>query len=152
MVSRRAFLRRLDVPAIESAIARAEARTTGEIRVSIAGFFVGNGRRLAARAFRRLGMQATRHRNGVLLLIAPARRQFVVLGDEGIHGQVGDAFWADVAARLGGRFRERRFTDGVVEAIDAIGGALCRHFPPDPSGNPNELPDAVDVPPPFSRG
>ena len=115
MASRRAFLQSLDTAAVEAAIARAEARTSGEIRVSVAGFFVGSPRRLAERAFRRLGMQDTRDRNGVLLLIAPSRRQVVVLGDEAIHAHVGDA--------------------------------LARHFPagPDADGNPNELPDTIDV-------
>ena len=147
MVSRRTFLRRLDTPAVERAIARAETRTSGEIRVSIAGFFVGKSRGLAERAFRRLGMQATRHRNGVLLLVAPARRQVVVLGDEGIHGQVGDAFWTEIASRASARFREGHFTEGVVQAVDAIGEALARHFPAgaEVGGNPNELPDTIDV-------
>jgi uncharacterized membrane protein len=147
MVSRRTFLRSLDSPAVERAIARAETRTSGEIRVSIAGFFVGSSRRLAEHAFRRLGLQATRNRNGVLLLIAPARRQVVVLGDEAIHAQVGDAFWTEIAAHVGTRFREGRFTQGVVEAIDAIGEALARHFPAgaEADGNPNELPDTIDV-------
>jgi uncharacterized membrane protein len=145
MVSRRTFLRRLDTPAVERAIARAEARSSGEIRVSIAGLFVGSGRRLAERAFRRLEMQATRHHNGVLLLIAPARRQVVVLGDEAIHRRVGDAFWTEIAARVGARFRDHHFTEGVVEAIDAIGDALARHFPASPTAdNPNELPDTID--------
>jgi uncharacterized membrane protein len=147
MVSRRAFLRRLDTSAVERAIARAEARSSGEIRVSIAGLFLGSGRGLAERAFRRLGMQATRDRNGVLLLIAPARRQVVVLGDEAIHGLVGEAFWAQIAARVGAHFRDHRFTEGVVEAIDAIGDALERHFPASARAgdNPNELPDTIDT-------
>ena len=147
MVSRRAFLRGLDTGAVERAIARAEARTSGEIRVSIAGFFIGSSRRLAERAFRRLGMQATRHRNGVLLLIAPARRRVVVLGDEAIHGHVGDVFWTAIAARVSARFRERAFTEGVVDAVDAIGDTLARHFPPTEgaAANPNELPDTIDV-------
>jgi len=147
MVSRRTFLRSLDTAAVEQAIARAETGTSGEIRVSIAGFFVGNARRVAEGAFRRLGMHATRDRNGVLLLIAPARRQVVVLGDEGIHAQVGDAFWTEIAARVGTRFREGRFTQGVVEAVDAIGEALARHFPAgaEAGSNPNELPDTIDV-------
>ena len=147
MLSRRTFLRRLDAPAVEQAIARAEARTSGEIRVSIARFFVGNSRRLAEHAFRRLGMHATQDRNGVLLLIAPARRQVVVLGDEGIHAQVGDAFWTEIAARVSTRFREGQFTEGVVEAVDAIGEALARHFPAgaEAGGNPNELPDTIDM-------
>jgi uncharacterized membrane protein len=147
MVSRRTFLRSLDSAAVEQAIARAETRTSGEIRVSIAGFFVGSGRRLAEHAFQRLGLQATQNRNGVLLLIAPARRQVVVLGDEAIHAQVGDAFWTEIAARVGTRFREGHFTQGVVEAVDAIGEALARHFPAgaETGGNPNELPDTIDV-------
>jgi uncharacterized membrane protein len=147
MLSRGAFLRRLDTGAVEQAIARVETRTSGEIRVSITRFFFGSSRRLAERAFQRLGMDATRQRNGVLLLIAPARRQVVVLGDEAIHAQVGDAFWTAIAARVTARFREERFTEGVVEAIDAIGEALARHFPLDGEGSekPNELPDTIDL-------
>jgi uncharacterized membrane protein len=147
MISRRRFLQSLDIPAVEAAIARAETRTSGEIRVSVAGFFLGSSRGLAERAFRRLGLQATRDRNGVLLLIAPARRQVVVLGDEAIHTQVGDAFWAEIAARVVTRFRDGRFTEGVVDAVDAIGEALARHFPTgaDAGGNPNELPDTIDL-------
>jgi uncharacterized membrane protein len=147
MLSRRKFLQSLDTAAVEAAIARVETRTTSEIRVSIAGFFVGSSRRLAERAFRRLGLHATANRNGVLLLIAPARHEFVVLGDEAIHAQVGDAFWTEIASRLGTRFREGRFTEGVVEAVDAIGEALARHFPAgdEAGGNPNELTDTLDV-------
>jgi uncharacterized membrane protein len=147
MASRRTFLQSLDASAVERAVARAETGTTGEIRVSIAPFFVGSVRRMAEGAFRRLGMHATKDRNGVLLLIAPARRQVVVLGDEGIHAQVGDAFWTAIAARVSARFREGRFTEGVVEAVDAIGDALARHFPAgaDAGGNPNELPDTIDL-------
>jgi uncharacterized membrane protein len=147
MRSRRAFLRSLDSPAVERAIARAESGTSGEIRVSIAGFFVGSSRRLAERAFERLGLQATRNRNGVLLLIAPARRQVVVLGDEAIHAQVGDAFWTEIATRVSARFREGQFTQGVIDAVDAIGEALARHFPAgaEAGGNPNELSDTIDV-------
>lgn len=147
MVSRRTFLQSLDAAAVEGAIARAETRTSGEIRVSIAGLFVGSSRRLAERAFQRLGLHATRDRNGVLLLIAPARREVVVLGDEAIHAQVGDPFWTEIAARVSARFREDQFTQGVVEAVDAIGEALARHFPAgaDAGGNPNELPDTIDL-------
>ena len=147
MTSRRTFLRRLDTLAVERAIARTETRTSGEVRVSIAGFFLGSSRRLAERAFRRLGMHATQDRNGVLLLIAPSRRQVVVLGDEAIHAHVGDAFWTAIATHVSTQFHEGRFTEGVVEAVDAIGEALARHFPAsaDAGVNPNELPDTIDL-------
>jgi uncharacterized membrane protein len=147
MLSRSKFLKALDTAAVERAVALAETRTSGEIRVSIAPFFVGSSRRLAERAFERLGLRATRHRNGVLLLIAPARHEFVVLGDEAIHAQVGDAFWTEIASRVGTRFREGHFTQGVVEAVETIGEALARHFPAgaEAGGNPNELPDTIDA-------
>jgi uncharacterized membrane protein len=147
MLSRGKFLQSLDTAAVEQAIARAETRTSGEIRVSIARFFVGSTRHLAESAFTRLGLRATQNRNAVLLLIAPARRQVVVLGDEAIHAHVGDAFWTEIATRVSTRFREGHFTEGVVEAVDALGDALARHFPADAGagGNPNELPDAIDL-------
>ncbi|HEX2657613.1 MAG TPA: TPM domain-containing protein [Polyangia bacterium] len=144
MLSRRAFLRRLDIPAVEAAIRRAEAQTSGEIRVSVAGFFRGDPRRLGERAFERLRMRATRHRNGVLILVTPARRQVLVLGDEGIHARVGDAFWTGVIATLRERLAHEQFTAGLLEAIEIVGRELARHFPPEPGDNPNELPDTVD--------
>jgi len=144
-MTRRGFLRRLDVPAIEAAVRRAEQRTSGEIRVSIAGVFWGSSRRMAERAFQRLGMHATRRRNGVLILVAPSRRTLIILGDEGIHTHVGDAFWASVSDAASARLRVGDFTAGLVQAVDAVGDALARHFPPDPGSDVDELPDAVDL-------
>jgi uncharacterized membrane protein len=144
-MTRRRLLRRLDTGQIEKAIHQAETRTSGEIRVSIVGFFRGDMRRLAERAFHRLGMTRTRHRNGVLILLAPTRRGAVILGDEGIHAKVGQSFWATLAESLVRRFQQQDFTPGVVDAIDRIGRELALHFPPDLSGNINEVPDAVDV-------
>lgn len=143
--ARRAFLKALDVTAVEEAIRRAERHTTGELRVSIAGYFHGDPRRLAARAFRRLGMDATRQHNGVLILIAPARRRVVVLGDEGIHARVGDPFWQGVATRLSEALRGGDATAALLRAIETVGEELARQFPPD--GRPrNELPDTLDIP------
>jgi len=144
--ARRAFLKALDAPAVEAAIRKAEEGTTGELRVSIAGYFRGEPRRLAERAFQRLGMDATRHRNGVLIFIAPARRQVVVLGDAGIHGQVGDEFWQRIAAELATAMRSGQANEGLLRAIARIGDELARHFPAGASPNPNELPDTIDVP------
>ena len=63
-----------------------------------------------------------------------------------MHAQVGDAFWTEIAALVGARFHEDRFTEGVVEAVDAIGEALARHFPAGAeAGGPSELPDTIDV-------
>lgn len=145
MTSRRRLLRTIDKEAIEAAIARAELQTSGEIRVSVAPFFWGSVRKVADRAFTRLGMTATRQRNGVLLFIVPARRRFAVLGDEGIHAKVGQEFWNDVSAAISERFRDGDFTGGIVRGIETIGRELAEHFPYDPETDVDELPDEVDL-------
>jgi len=142
--ARRAFLGKLDAAAVEAAIHRAEGKTTGEVRVSIAGFFHGDPRRLAERAFRRLGMGGPRDHNGVLIFVAPGRRRVVVLGDAGIHALVGQAFWQDVATQLARELRSGDATKGLVRAVEAVGEELARHFPPGAGPNVNELPDTID--------
>src|SRR6516164_7447349 len=101
----RKLVRSIDARRIEGAIRAAEHRTSGEIRVSIAQLFWGNVRREAEKAFQRLGMTATKGRNGVLFFIVPSRRRFVVLGDEGIHRHVGDEFWNSIASAMSDHFR-----------------------------------------------
>lgn len=143
MLTRARYLALIDAPAIAAAITRAEARTSGEIRVSVAPWFWGDVRRTAEAAFARLGMAATRERNGVLIFVVPARRRFAVIGDVGIHARVGDAFWAEVGARLSAAFRAGRYTEGLIAGIEALGEGLARSFPADPARNPDELPNAV---------
>lgn len=149
--TRRRLIRSIDHARIETAIAAAEAETSGEIRVSIAPFFWGSVRATAERAFGRLGMAQTRLRNGVLLFIVPARRKFVVLGDEGIHARVGDPFWSDVVDGISKAFKTGRYEDGLVKAIERVGAVLRSHFPAEsqPEGlEPNELSNSVD----FDQG
>lgn len=143
-MSRRGLRRRVDGEKIKAAIAAAERRTSGEIRVSVSRFFWGPVRPIAERAFRRLGMAATRDRNGILFFIVPSRRRFVVLGDEGIHARVGQEFWDRLAAAVSGDFRKGDFTAGLLRGIAEAGDRLAGHFPFDPATDRNELPDDVD--------
>jgi uncharacterized membrane protein len=141
----RARLRRLvDAEAVRQAIADAEARTSGEIRVSVSTFFFGNVRRTAERAFERMGMTATAQRNSVLIFVVPSRRAFVVLGDEGIHAKVGQEFWDAVAAAMSARFKAGDFTGGLVLGITEAGRQLAEHFPHQGDRDRNELADDVD--------
>ncbi len=141
----RARLRRLvDAEAVRQAIADAEARTSGEIRVSVSTFFFGNVRRTAERAFERMGMTATAQRNSVLIFVVPSRRTFVVLGDEGIHAKVGQEFWDAVAAAMSARFKAGDFTGGLVLGITEAGRQLAEHFPHQGERDRNELADEVD--------
>ena len=140
---RRRLRQRIDEAAVKAAIVAAELDTSGEIRVSISTFFWGDVRRTAEKAFARLGMTATVRRNGVLFFFVPSRRKFVVLGDEGIHRNVGQPFWDDVTAAVSDHFRKGDFTGGLVHGITEAGRVLALHFPRE-AANPNELPDDID--------
>ena len=142
--SRRKLLKAIDVERIKAAIAVAERSASGEVRVSVAPFFWGSVRRVAEKAFVRLGMTATKNRNGILFFIVPTRKTFAVLGDEGIHARVGQEFWDSLAGLLSGHFRKGEFTEGLVAAIKEAGRQLAAHFPCDPATDVNELPDDID--------
>jgi len=141
---RRKLLKTIDQERVIVAIREAERRTSGEVRVSVSPFFWGSVRRVAERAFARLGMSATRDRNGILFFIVPARRRFTVLGDEGIHARVGQDFWDALAALLSEHFQKGEFTEGLVRAIEAAGEKLAEHFPYDAATDANELSDEID--------
>ncbi len=142
--SRRKLLKRVDVDKVKAAIAEAERRTSGEIRVSVAPFFWGPVRPVAEKAFVRLKMTATKDRNGVLFFIVPSRKRFVVLGDEGIHARAGQEFWDALAVLLSSHFKRGEFTKGLVAAIQEAGEKLASHFPYNAATDVNELPDDVD--------
>ena len=134
----------IDAARVREAIAEAEKKTCGEIRVSVSRFFWGPVRPVAERAFHRLQMDKTKERNGILFFIVPSRRRFVVLGDEGIHAHAGQDFWTETAAALSGRFRKGEFTEGLAEAILKAGDCLAAHFPYDRTTDVNELSDEID--------
>ncbi|HLK90869.1 MAG TPA: TPM domain-containing protein [Polyangia bacterium] len=135
----------IDVTRVEAAIAAAEQLTSGQVRVAISRFyFWGDVRRAADSTFARLHMGRTRHRNGVLLFVAPRLRRFALVGDVGIHERVTPAFWSDVAHDLEATFKKGDLTGGIERALATIGERLAQHFPPDPTTG-NELPDRVVV-------
>lgn len=134
----------VDEPRVLAAIQAAERRTSGQIRVSVAPFFWGNVERVAAKTYRRLGMDATREHNGVLIFLVPSRKRFAVLGGSGIHQKVTQDFWDEVAGCLSGHFRNAEFTEGLVDGITRVGDRLAEWFPPAAEGSENELPDDID--------
>jgi uncharacterized membrane protein len=143
-MSRRSLRQCVDQARVVAAIRAAERATSGEIRVSVASFFWGSVEKTAAKAFRRLGMEHTAERNGVLIFLVPSRKRFAILGDTGIHTQVGQAFWHDASACLAAHFRRGAFTEGLEETIRMVGERLATHFPSAGATARNELPDEVD--------
>ena len=132
---------------IAKAIDEAEKHTSAEIRVSIhderdhseGGKPVAD---VAKSEFKKLGMDKLSNRNGILLLILYAERQFYVYGDAAIHHRVHPEAWKDVASELTEHFKEGHFEQGVISAV----GRMTHHLKnalPDTGSQPNEHPNEV---------
>jgi uncharacterized membrane protein len=140
-----------DLDAIAGAVGRAEAQTSAEIRVHLEPRVphARPGRTLAAldrarEVFTTLGMHETRDRNGVLIYVALADHKLAVVGDEGIHARLGDAYWARVRDLMVQRFSEGAPRDAIVGAVEMLGGTLAEHFPRRPD-DVDELPNRVSA-------
>ena len=138
----RLFPPRIDRDRVLRAITEAEAATSGEIRVVLVHQAVTDAMAEAVKEFQKLGMQNTRHRNGVLILLAPKSRKFAIIGDRGVNERCGGPFWEATVKTMQTAFRARAFTDGLVEGIAQIGALLAQHFPREPDEG-NELPDEI---------
>ena len=136
------FISQLDETRIVNAIAEAERRSSGEIRVYVSHRKRTDPLTFAQKRFVELRMNKTRHRNAVLIYLVPRTRQFAVVGDAGIHQKCGDLFWQQISAGMSQLLKQGRFTEALLDAIQKVGDALARHFP---RGNDdqNELPDQI---------
>jgi uncharacterized membrane protein len=142
----RAITRRsvIDLARVREAVEAADRRTSAEIIVSIAPFFLGGVWAAARRAFARLGVAHTARRNGVLVFVVPARHQVVVLADEGAHARLDRSVWHEVASQIAAAFGSGDGTSGLLDGIDRLAHALSGPFPHE-RGDMNELPDAPHV-------
>lgn len=138
----RRFLSRVDHEQVAGAIARAESKTSGQIRVHVTHRKPDDLEARAQRRFELLGMTRTKLRNGVLIYIAPKARRFRILGDVGVHEKCGDSFWKETSKAMEAHFRKGEFTQGIVAGIERAGAALAEHFPKE-TGAANELSDEV---------
>ena len=128
-----------------AAIAEAESRTSGEIRVFIERDFEnahGDPYSRAREVFAELGMHHTKERNGVLVYLALRSQRFAVVGDEELHQRVSESYWSEIRDQLAADFAAGNYSAGLSAAIAAVGESLGRHFPRRPD-DVNELPNDV---------
>jgi uncharacterized membrane protein len=137
------FLEAIDDSRIVAAIARAEQRTSGEIRLCITDLNRQDALAAARSRFEKLGMHKTKERNAVLIYLVPRTRVFAIVGDSGVHSRCGPEFWNAIAAAMAADLKQGRLTDAIVQAIDRVADLLARHFPPRPDDR-NELPNEVE--------
>ena len=78
------FLSKLEHDRIVKAIREQEARSSGQIGVYLQrGELAGDPLEAAQKRFQKSEMHKTRHRNAVLIFVAPRAHKFAVVGDEG---------------------------------------------------------------------
>ncbi|MBL7812207.1 MAG: TPM domain-containing protein [Bacteroidetes bacterium] len=127
---------------IVQAIRHAESQCTAELRVHLGGKPKESPLQEATRLFHKLGMQKTAARNGVLIYVSLASRQFAIIGDEGIHKHVQENFWQDVKTEMQVLFQKEQVADAIIHGIQRAGEQLMIHFPAT-GHNPNELTDEI---------
>ena len=140
----RRFMNEADLEAVRRAVALAEAGSSAEIRVHLDHKCPGDPMARAVAVFERLGMHRTAERHGVLIYVAVTDRKLAVIGDQGIHERVGEAYWRRLVADVIAHFREERPRDGFLHAVRDVAAALRQHFPRRPDDQ-NELSDEVSI-------
>lgn len=134
-----------DQTRIVDAIKAAERLTSGEIKVHVEGRCPApDPMKRAQELFAKLGLTRTKERNGVLIYVAVRDRRFTILGDAGIHEEVGSQFWAEAVERMSIAFRRGAFGEGIVSAIQAVAPRLAHRFPRKPDDK-NELDDDIST-------
>ncbi|MBI4991719.1 MAG: TPM domain-containing protein [Candidatus Harrisonbacteria bacterium] len=128
---------------IKEAVGEAEKKTSGEIRVVVLQKCDYLDSRIQAlMEFERAGMQNTRDKTGVLILLALRERKFEIVADEGINAKIVPEEWQKLSADMAQYFRDGLFAEGVLLAVNRVGHELAEHFPRK-SDDINELPDDV---------
>jgi putative membrane protein len=84
----------------------------------------------ARRLFIERGLTETRDRSGVLLLLSEAEHRAYILADKGIHERFGSEAWQACVNKLILEIKAGRTEQGILDAVQEIGGSLAKHFPP----------------------
>ncbi len=111
------------------AIQKAEKNTSGEIRLHIEPDCKAEVLDRAAYLFKKLEMNKTEQRNGVLFYLAINDQKFAILGDAGINAIVAKDFWNNIKEMLFEEFKQGNFARGLEKGILEAGEILKKHFP-----------------------
>lgn len=141
-MSEEVFLTSEEEQEIVSAISLAEKETSGEIRVHIEKTTSKVPYDRALEVFEELKMHETELKNGVLIYLAVADKQFVVCGDKGINDVVPTDFWDTTKQAMIAHFKNGDFKKGLIDGIQKAGAQLKSYFPFQ-DGDHNELSNEI---------
>jgi uncharacterized membrane protein len=134
------FFTEADALAVTEAVQEAESLCAVEFRVAVAHSRQKDTMKLASRIYRKLGIGKATDEPGLLVLLLPARREFVLWGNDKVNQAISQEKWCaakDAAIPLlaGGRQVE-----AVRAMLQMLVKALAHAFPPGKI-EADELPD-----------
>ena len=133
-----------DLKELQQAIAEAEKKTSGEIKLDFEYDVQQDPLRHAARIFQALGLTKTAERNATLIVLFLQDRKFAILGDQGIHQRVPPNFWESISASIEERFHAGNFKEGLMLGIGELGDKLALYFPYT-KGDRDEISDRIEM-------
>ena len=98
----------------------------------------------AIQEFLALGLNETKQRTGVLILVSLFEHRVVVLGDEGINERVDPKLWQRADEVILREIRKGELCAGLLAGIRLVGEVLAEHFPWQ-DGDRDELPNRIIV-------
>ena len=133
--------------AVAQAITAGEQTHRGEVRFivekSLPTDEVWDGvtnRQRALALFADYGIWDTEENCGVLIYVNLADHKVDIVADRGIDRKIDEATWQAVCRTMTEGFRQGRFHDATLAAIEQVNALLRQHFPSN-GARPNELPD-----------
>lgn len=136
------FLGKENERLIKEAIEGAESQTSGEVRVHIESSCKDDVLDRAAWLFKKLKMNETKERNGVLIYLSINDRKFAIIGDSGINKVVPEGFWNGIKENMISHFSKGEFAQGIIGGIKKTGEQLKQYFPWQ-TDDVNELSDEI---------
>ena len=132
---------------IQAAVAAAEAKHSGEIRVVLEtdlhmrAILAGHtARDRALEVFGGLRVWDTSENNGVLIYLLFADHSVEIVADRGFNDLVRPEEWQAVCRKMEDDFHAGLWEEGTIHGVDAVGALIARHFPG--ASQRNELPDS----------
>ena len=99
-------------------------------------------RRRAVTVFKAAAERRTTGRTGILIYLSVAERRAEIVADEAILKVTDAHTWVEAMTALLIDLKQGRPADGIVAAVERVGGVLAEHFPRS-AGDVNEIPDAL---------
>lgn len=99
-------------------------------------------RRRAIMLFKTGAERRTIGRTGILIYLSMAEHRAEIVGDEAITAVTTPETWGEAMTALLTHVKAGRAGDGIVAAVELIGGVLAQHFPKS-SADTNEIPDKL---------